>query len=160
MTTAPTTQAATPPAARSQDLLRTISLVLVVIGIVISAYLSYTKLTNTAVVCAEGDAFNCDAVTTSVYGKVAGIPIAYLGLLTYLFLGALLLLENRIPFLRDYGVTLVFAVTLFGFIYSMFLVYVQASILRSFCVWCLGHEVVMTLLFILSGVRLFRSLRA
>lgn len=159
MTTAPHTQTAAPTLTHSRDVLRTISLVLVVIGIVISAYLSYTKLANASVICAEGEAFNCDAVTSSVYGKIAGIPIAYLGLLTYLFLGALLLLENRIGFLRDYGITIIFAATLFGFIYSMYLVYVQASILKSFCVWCLGHEVVMTLLFIVSGMRLFRSLR-
>lgn len=160
MTTVPKTQVAAPPTTRPQDLLRTLSLVLVVIGVIISAYLSYTKLANASIICAEGEAFNCDAVTASVYGKIAGIPIAYLGLFTYLFIGALLLLENRIPFLQDYGVTIVFAIMLFGFIYSMFLVYVQASILKSFCVWCLGHEVVMTLLFVLAGVRLFRSLRA
>lgn len=144
----------------ARDTLRIVCLVLVFIGILISGYLSYVKLTETAIACVEGDSFNCDSVTGSVYGKVAGIPIAYLGLATYLGIGALILLENRLALLRDYGVTLVFGITLFGFIYSMFLVYVQASILRAFCSWCLGHEVVMTLLFIVSGTRLFKSLRA
>ncbi|NWG15615.1 MAG: vitamin K epoxide reductase family protein [Chloroflexi bacterium] len=140
--------------------LRAAFLALVVIGVFISGYLSYIKLTETAIICVEGSSFNCDSVTGSVYGKVAGIPIAYLGLATYLALGALVLLENRVSLLRNYGITLVFGITLFGFIYSMFLVYVQASILKAFCSWCLAHEVVMTLLFIVSGARLFKSLRA
>ncbi|MBI5669347.1 MAG: vitamin K epoxide reductase family protein [Chloroflexi bacterium] len=159
MTSVPKTQATTQSAAEPRDWLHTLSLLLVVVGIVISGYLSYTKLTNVSVICAEGESFNCDAVTSSVYGKVAGIPVAYLGLAAYLFIGALLLLERRVTFVQEYGIMLLFGVTLFGFIYSMFLVYVQAAILKSFCVWCLGHEVVMTLLFVLSSLRLYRSLK-
>ncbi len=146
--------------ASRSDILRIVSLILVLIGIVITLYLSYTALVNVTPVCTEGEGFDCGAVQNSVYSKIMGIPIAYLGLLAYLALGGLLLLENRIEFLRAYGPTLVFGLTLFGFIYSMWLVYVQAAILQSYCTWCLGHEAVMTLLFILSAVRLYRSLRA
>ena len=160
MTSTPRPQTTSQISAQPQDMLRLASLVLVLIGIIISGYLSYTKLANTSTVCVEGAAFNCDAVTSSIYGKVAGIPVAYLGLAAYLFIGALLLLENRVPFLSEYGIMLVFGITLFGFIYSIFLIYVQAVILNSFCVWCLGHEAAMTLLFVLSGVRLYRSLKA
>lgn len=160
MSTIQQSQSAGQPAAHTQDILRTLSLVLVVIGIIISGYLSYTKLMNTSVICAEGDSFNCDAVTSSAYGKIAGIPIAYLGLAAYLVIGGLLLLQNRIAFLQEYGIMLLFGVTLFGFMYSMYLIYVQAAILKAFCVWCLGHEIVITLLFVLSSVRLYRSLKA
>ena len=140
--------------------LRTVSLLLVLVGIVITIYLSYTALSNTTPVCTEAEGFDCGAVQNSVYSKLMGIPIAYLGLAAYLMLGGLLLLENRVPFLTAYGPTLVFGITLFGFIYSMWLVYVQAAILRSYCTWCLAHEAVMTLLFILSAARLYRSLRS
>jgi uncharacterized membrane protein len=99
-------------------------------------------------------------VTSSVYGKLAGIPIAYLGLATYLFIGAVLLLEKRLAILQEYGMMLLFGVTLFGFMYSIYLIYVQAAILKAFCVWCLGHEITITLLFILSSARLYRSLKA
>lgn len=159
MTSVQTTPTAVQPRTATRDWLRTLLLLLVVVGIVISGYLSYTRLANTSIICAEGESFNCDAVTSSVYGKVAGIPVAYLGLAAYLFIGALLLLENRVAFLQEYGIVLLFGVTLFGFIYSMFLLYVQAAILNSFCVWCLGHEVVMTLLFVLSSARLYQSLK-
>lgn len=160
MSTTQKSQSYTQPAARPQNPVRTLSLILVVIGIIIAGYLSYTKLANTSTICVEGDAFNCDVVNSSAYSKIAGIPIAYLGLATYLFIGAILLLENRVAFLQEYGIMLLFGVTLFGFMYSMYLIYVQAAILKAFCVWCLGHEVVITLLFILSSVRLYRSLKA
>jgi uncharacterized membrane protein len=142
-----------------RDTLRIISLVLVVIGIAISGYLTYTKLTDTSVICVEGQAINCDAVQSSIYSKFLGIDIAYLGFATYLFLGAILLLENRIPLLRDYGVTIVFGITLFAFVFSVWLVYVQAVLLQALCPWCLGHEITMTILFIVSGLRLRQALR-
>lgn len=142
------------------NIVRIVSLILVAVGIAITAYLSYTKLTNTAVQCVEGGAFNCEIVQGSVYSKMFGIPVAYLGFATYLTLGALLILENRIAFLREYGVMLFFGITLFAFLFSMWLVYVQVFRLEALCPWCLAHEVTMTLLFIASGLRLRKSLMA
>ncbi len=142
-----------------RDTLHIISLVLVVLGILISGYISYTKITNTSVVCIANDPHSCDVVQSSIYSKLAGIDIAYLGLLTYLVLGALLLLENRLQILQEYGRLLVFGITLFAFAYSVWLVYVQAAILNAFCTWCLSHEVTMTVLFIVSAVRLWQHLR-
>ncbi len=145
---------------QSRDVLRILSIILVVIGLLISGYLSYSKLTETPTICTEGGGFNCEVVQSSVYSKLAGIPVAYLGLLSYLALGALILLENRVQFLQDYGMTLVFGITLFAFLFSMWLVYVQAVRLEAFCVWCLGHEATMTVLFIVSGLRLRKSMAA
>lgn len=143
---------------KSRDWLYIISLVLVVIGIGISGYLSYVKLTETQTICVGGGAFNCEVVQSSVYSKLFNIPIAYLGLATYLVLAALLLLQNRIAFLQEYGVMLQFGIIIFAFLFSVWLVYLQAFQLKAFCTWCLSHEVTMTLLFIISIFRLKRSL--
>lgn len=150
----------TQDAKQPRDVLYIASLVLVVIGVIISAYLSYTKLTNTSAVCLETGSLNCDIVQSSAYSKFAGIDIAYLGLVAYLSLGGILLLENRVPLLQTYGKTLIFGGTLFGFLYALWLIYVQAGILQAFCTWCLGHETTMTLLFMVSSLRLWQSLRA
>lgn len=143
---------------RFQVTLRGISLVLVVVGLLISGYLSYLKLTSTSAVCVGGAAFNCDYVESSQYSKLAGIPIAYLGLATYLFIGAALLFENRIALLKSYGAVLIFGITLFAFLFSLWLIYVQAALLQAWCIWCLSHELTMTLLFIISGIRLKQML--
>jgi uncharacterized membrane protein len=144
-----------PPLTR--DWLRIVSLLLVAAGLFVSGYLSYTKLTQTALVCVEGGTFNCDIVSNSIYSRIFGIEVAYLGFLTYLALGALLLLERRVTFLRDYGTALMFGLTLFAFLFSMWLVYVQVALLQALCPWCLAHELIMTFLFIIASARLWRT---
>lgn len=143
---------------QKRDWLYTISIILVVIGLGISGYLSYVKLTEVPTVCIEGGAFNCEVVQSSIYAKLLGIPIAYLGFATYIVLAALLLLQNRISFLEEYGVMMQFGIILFAFLFSVWLVYLQAFQLHAFCMWCLGHETTMTLLFIVSIPRVKRSL--
>ncbi|NWF68910.1 MAG: vitamin K epoxide reductase family protein [Chloroflexi bacterium] len=140
--------------------LRGVSLFLVAIGIAISGYLSIVKLTDSSQICIETGPFNCDVVQSSVYAEFMGIPIAYLGLATYLTLGFLIAFENRIGLLKDYGVTLTFGIALFAFMYSMWLVYLQVFRLEALCMWCLAHEIVMTLLFIVTALRLRKVLTA
>src|SRR5262245_29673363 len=84
------------------DWLHTISLILVIVGLAISGYLSYVKLTEVPLVCvANSEVFNCEVVQNSAYSRIAGVPVAWLGFVTYATLFALLLLENRIGFLRQ-----------------------------------------------------------
>nr|MBA3873645.1 hypothetical protein [Anaerolineae bacterium] len=97
-------------------------------------------------------------VQSSKYATLFGIPIAYLGFATYLVIGALLLLQNRVSFLQEYGVMIEFGVIMFAFLFSAWLVYLQAFQLKAFCMWCLSHELTMTLLFVVSILRLKRSL--
>lgn len=141
-----------------RDTLRLVSIALIVVGLVISGYLSYSKLTATPTICAAGETFNCEVVQTSIYADLMGIPIAYLGFLTYVVLLALVLLEKRVSLLEQYGQMLVFGITLFAFLFSVWLVYIQAVRLQAFCAWCLGHELTMTVLFVVSGLRLWRSM--
>jgi uncharacterized membrane protein len=56
--------------------------VLALFGLGVASYLAYTKLADTAVVC--GPVGDCDAVQTSVYSELLGIPVALLGGLSYL----------------------------------------------------------------------------
>ena len=76
-------------AAPRRSILRTLTLGLIVIGLLVSGYLSYVKLTDVPMVCIQGSVFSCDTVQAHPIGKIAGIPIAVLGFLVYLTLGAL-----------------------------------------------------------------------
>jgi len=139
--------------------LRNFSLLLVFLGLLVSGYLSYVKITNVPMVCpsGEGSAFNCDVVQNSIYAYMpprSGIAIAWLGFGTYLVIGALLLLQKRITFFQEWGVPITFGVVTFAFLFSVYLVYVQAVLLRAFCMWCLIHEVIMTILFVVTVIRL------
>ncbi len=158
-----TQPAAIPAAAPAQNfpMLRIASLALVVLGLGISGYLSYVKFTNTPIVCGGGEIFNCSAVQNSVYSEVwGGIPIAFLGFCTYIVIGALFLTMNRGEFMRDNALLLIFGVTLFAWMYSMWLVYLQAFRLQAYCAWCLAHEANITVIMVLVTAQLVRFFRA
>lgn len=138
---------------------RTLSFVVLVFAIGISAYLSYLKIDNgEPAVCLTSGSFDCGAVLNSAYSELGGIPIAWLGLATNLIVLTLLILEPRVAFLRDLGVTLIFGVVLIAFLFSMYLIYVQAALIEAYCPWCLTHEALITVLFLLSSYRLWKSL--
>lgn len=137
-----------------------LSLLLVVIGLLITAYLSYSKLFNVPVACIEGSAFDCSLVESSAWSRVMGIPVAYLGFGAYVALGLLLLLEPRVGLVREYGPMLVFAITLFGFIYHLYLTYISIFVLQALCPWCLTAELTMTALMVVSALRLRQALQA
>ena len=77
-----------------------IFLVVTIIGLVDALYLTYIKLSNTTAGCLPGVG-NCEVVNTSVYSQVFGIPIAIFGALAYIALLAILLFEDRLPFLEE-----------------------------------------------------------
>jgi uncharacterized membrane protein len=139
-----------------------LSLILTMIGIVISGYLTYTKLTGTSVACVK-EIGNCDAVQASIYGYLGGyggIPVAYVGLAGYLVIFGLLMLENRIRLLRRYGKIVLFVLTLGGFLFSAYLVTVSLFILHESCQWCLASAATMTTLFLISFFRVWQAIGA
>jgi len=144
-------------ASASRDWLKVASIILVVIGLFISAYLVWAEVTNGQTICPQTGAFNCDLVQKSVYSRLAGIPVAILGLVGYLAILGTLLLETRIPFLTERGRLLVLLMTLVGVLFSGYLTAIEAFVLHAWCVWCVGSAVAMLLLFVVSFMRLWRS---
>ena len=90
----------------------------------------------------------CERVTTSVYSTVAGIPLALLGALYYLavFILALIVLDTgRLVFVRW-----IVALTTFGFLVSLGLVYLQLFVLHALCIYCLFSVLTTTIAFAVS----------
>jgi len=138
-------------------LVRRVQFFLVVVGIVVAGYLSYLKLAEAPAVCVESGPFNCNVVLNSQYSELAGVPIAYLGFAVYVAIGAILLLEDRVEFLRDWARLISFGIGLFAWLFSMWLVYVQVALLEALCPWCLTHETNFTILFALICYRVYRE---
>ncbi|MFN7210388.1 MAG: vitamin K epoxide reductase family protein [Aggregatilineales bacterium] len=144
------------------DSLWRISLILSLIGLCIAGYLAYTKLTNTEIACVQAIS-DCSYVDSSPYaylGGYGGVPIAYIGFGGYAAIFLTLLGERRLGLLSRYGKWLILGMTLIGFLVSGYLVAVQALVLNSFCQWCMGSAVTMTVLFGVSFARLWRALSA
>jgi uncharacterized membrane protein len=137
--------------------LRILCVVLTLVGLIITSYLTYTKLNNAASVCPTDGTFNCELVQGSIYSRIFGVPIQYLGLLGYIGILIVLALEWFVPFFTRRGPLLVFGMTLFGFLYSAYLTSIEAFVLKAWCLWCLGSAITMTTLFVVSLLRLWRS---
>lgn len=127
---------------------------LIVMALGITAYLVYTDLAAKAIVCTEDAQFSCQDVHNSVYGKLFGIRLSYIGLAGNLLLLSLALLEDQI----EYALATLFVVLIFGVLYSIYLIYVQAFWLETYCQWCLAHESIYFLLLAVVGVRVWQSI--
>lgn len=137
---------------------RNISIFFAVIALAVSGYLAYNEAFGGEVACIQAAGFDCDLVQSSAYSEIFGIKVAYTGLAANIVVLLMLIFEDRIELLRDNGPVLIFGILLFGMIFSIWLVYVQAVLLRSFCQWCLLHELAYLGLFIAGIFRLRKAL--
>ncbi len=126
--------------------------ILVFLGSLDALYLTWTKLFRVDALCLGTG--KCDVVNASSYSTIAGIPIAALGLAMYLIIGAITLLERFAPHLRETSRLAVFGISLFGFMYSMWLTYVEIIIIEEICVWCVGSAIIISVIFFTSILRL------
>jgi uncharacterized membrane protein len=159
-TVADTSQTSVETAPR-RNTLRILSFVFMTIGLCVAGYLTYAKLTSQSMICIENSSiFNCSLVESSPYARVLGVPTALWGLAVYSVILALLILETRVAFLREYGLLILFGIVLFAFAYHCYLTLTAIFTIRSLCPWCLTAHTMVTLLLIVTGIRLWRSLKA
>jgi uncharacterized membrane protein len=126
-------------------------IVLATIGLGVAAYLTYVHYSGAVPVCSsKGNP--CSEVQKSVYSKLAGVPVALMGLIGYiLILGSLLAPEGE----RTRFATVV--LTLGGFGFSAYLTYRELFTLHKICEWCVSSAVIVTVLMVLSIWRFLRG---
>ena len=140
--------------ANSRPWITRLQLIFVVAGIGIAGYLTYVKLFAIEPYCAGVG--NCEAVQTSPYADLLGVPVAIWGLLTYLVLLALVLVKRTDwRGLGHPAGMATFLVTMVGVIFSAYLTYLELAVIHAICPWCVGSAVVMTVLFVLSVIEMF-----
>jgi uncharacterized membrane protein len=130
--------------------LRITLIVLSVIGVALATYLTYIHYANIKPLCGRGGG-TCLKVQTSQYSKLAGVPVALMGLIGYiLILGTLLAPEQE----RWRFATA--ALTLGGFGFSAYLTYREVFSLEEICEYCVSSAVLLT---VMLGLSLWRYLR-
>lgn len=136
------------------------SLVVCALGLLDAAYLTYEHYTaSTTLACADNGAINCLKVTTSSYAKVAGVPVALLGLLFFVAMTALCLPAAW----RSPSVTLRrlrLAGVAAGILSVLYLVWVELFKVEAICLWCTGVHVLTFVLFALVVVESTGALSA
>lgn len=128
---------------------------LALVGLADSVYLTVSHYTKEPVPCSivEG----CETVLTSSYAEVAGIPIAAFGAAAYFFAFSLAVLAaygNRLTW------TLFGVQTFLMAAVSVYLIYVQAFVIKAFCQFCLISAATSIGLFIVFLVSKFVARRS
>jgi uncharacterized membrane protein len=132
-----------------------ITVAITIIGLLVSIYMTIYKFTSNDAMCVgSGD---CHTVNTSKYSEVNGIPVAAVGMLGYASLLGILWLERKPGFIKDNGSMIFFGISLIGFFFTLWLVYVEVALLKAYCPFCITSQVSMTLIFILSVIRVVRQ---
>jgi uncharacterized membrane protein len=133
----------------SNRAIRITMLVIATVGLGVASYLTYVHYSGIQPICSAGG--SCLEVQTSVYSKIAGVPVALIGLIGYIvILGSLLLPESE----ESRFATMAFTVVGFGF--SAYLTYRELFSIHAICEWCASSAVMMT---ILAGLAIWRFLR-
>jgi uncharacterized membrane protein len=133
-----------------------LSVALAVLGVLVSIYMTIYKLTSNNAMClGSGD---CSTVNASKYSEVYGIPVAFVGVLGYAGILALLILETRAGrFFKNNSTLLIFGLAVTGFAFTLYLVYLEIFVIKALCPFCITSQITMTILFILTIIRLVRQ---
>jgi uncharacterized membrane protein len=130
--------------------MRRITLVLALIGTGIAGYLTWVHYGHLKIVCLAGGG-GCEKVQSSSYAELAGVPVAVLGLAGYVAI----LLSLLLP--REESALAAAFLSLVGFGFSAYLTWAELFRIHAICQWCVASACVMTVLMVVSVVRVLRT---
>jgi protein-disulfide isomerase/rhodanese-related sulfurtransferase len=132
-----------------------ISLLLALLGLFDSLYLLWTYTSPSRPMVCFGT--GCDAVRASAYSHLWGVPMPVLGVAGYVLVALLIVAESLAPAAMALQIRYALAgVTGVGFLFSVYLEYLQKFVIHAFCAWCVTSGVVMTALCALAIYNLAR----
>ncbi len=130
--------------------------VIALAGVAVSSFSLYHHFSRSKTsFCDIGESFNCDLVNRSVYSTVLGVPVALIGILGYLLILGLATVYRE----KAETPAILVIVSAGGLGFALYLTYIEAYVLRAWCILCLTS---LTLIFssaVLSAVLVARSLR-
>ena len=134
----------------TESRLRTAVGVLALLGLGIAAYLTYLRYAGGSPYCIAGGG-GCEQVQESEYAKLAGIPVAVLGLVAYAALLVTALVPGPVAAAAGAGIALA------GVAFSAWLLYAQLALIDAVCQWCVANDVVIALAAVAAVWRLRQS---
>ncbi|CAD5958535.1 vitamin K epoxide reductase family protein [Planktothrix agardhii] len=124
-------------------------------GAVIAAYLTFVKLTGGSAACPTT---GCDQVLSSPYAVVFGLPLPLFGLVAYIIMAGMavspwLINTETQKSLRtkteDWTWILMFAQASAMMIFSFYLMYIMAFVIKALCIYCTASAICSISLFLL-----------
>jgi len=135
--------------------LRQITVALAILGLLVSIYMTIYKITSNDNMClGSGD---CSTVNASRYAEINGIPVALIGVLGYAAIIGIHWLDRKNDFFEANGSMILFGISLIGFLFTLWLIYVEIALIKALCPFCVTSQITMTIIFILSIIRVVRQ---
>jgi len=133
-----------------------------ILGALDTAYLTLVEMgVFQEAVCPTGKVINCQAVLTSAYAKIFGVPLSLFGFLAYVaiavfaFAPQMLKSENNKKLrsqVEDGTWLLIFAGSTAMVVFSGYLVYLMSFEIKAFCLYCLASALFSITLFVLTMI--------
>ncbi len=136
--------------ALTADKLRLAMLVIALLAVALTAYLTYVHYAGIKPACTSGQ--SCVRVQTSQWSKLGGVPVALIGLLGYVGIVASLLAPDR-----DETRLATLGMTLIGVGFSAYLTYRELFSIHAVCEECATSAVLITVLLVCSIARYLRA---
>ena len=129
--------------------------IFVILGLAVATYMTIYKITGNNAMC--GGSGGCATVTASRYSEINNIDVPVIGVIGNLAMLSVLLFQNRNSFLQKNGTLIFFGLALAGFVFTLWLIYLEIFILKAFCPFCVTAQTLMVLTFIIAVTRLIRD---
>ena len=132
------------------------------LAILATTYLTYLHFApDAAEFCHFNDKFNCDLVNKSIWSVInlgfVKIPVSLMGLATYI-----ILLVGSLGLVKGWAFTKIHSaltptlvcrllsyLTFIGVVFSLYLTYIEAFVLQTFCIFCLIQQLILLIIFVL-----------
>ena len=150
-------QAAVTEASRAYRFLASAVSVLSLAGAIVSGISLQRHFAKSATTyCDFSEKFNCDIVNRSEYSTVAGLPVAGIGVAGYIALFVLSTFRPSRPETPNW----LLAASAAGLAFALYLTYIEAYVLTTWCVLCLASLALISLICIFSVVIRVKTPRA
>lgn len=120
-------------------------IVLSILGIIDSGYLIWKRVRNEKLACPINE-HSCNVVTESKWSSTFGVKNDISGFFYYIFILTASFLIIYYNFI--YAKNILLLISGISLLFSGFLVYVQARILRQYCFYCLVSALINLLIFL------------
>lgn len=128
-----------------------IILPLLILGIIVAGYLAYVENSGTEAVC--GPVGDCNTVQNSSFALLLGIiPLGTLGIIGYtaILIAWVITRLYATQRLADYALLAIFAMAVFGTLFSIYLTFLEPFVIGATCAWCLMSAILITAIMLLS----------
>jgi len=131
-----------------QTLYLSVLIILSVAGFFIASYIYRKKRAKKKLICPRRS--NCDTVIHSDYSRILGIPVEGLGALYYVFVFIAYVFVLITGYWSDSLALIFIGISICAVLFSVYLVSLQAFILKQWCAWCISSAFISILIFIFS----------